>query len=60
MTPALQIKMSRRGEVNCSNAALTESREARSTLMKATLAPGTVDWTLVIRALARISSRPVK
>lgn len=58
--PALQIRMSRRGEVNCSNAALTESREAWSTCMNTTLAPGTDELILVIRALARVSLWPVK
>lgn len=55
MIPALHIRISRRDEENCSNAALTEPREAWSTFMKTTLAPGTDELILVIRALARVS-----
>ena len=58
--PALQIRMSRRVELNRSNAALTESKEARSTFMKITSTPGTALLTSAMTSAARFSSRPVK
>ena len=60
MMPALHINMSRRSEVNWSNAALTESREVRSALRKEISTSGAVAFTLAAILSPRISSRPVK
>ena len=50
----------RDGERRFSNAASTESREARSTLIRTMLTFEMIDSTSMTMALAQVSSRPVK